>query len=76
MKRDINRIMANIDLTANERKNKWLHMVSNTEGDAPININQDAHIYSLELDKNNEIRFFVKTRTTSLLSANRRNINY
>ncbi|MCM3569573.1 pirin family protein [Neobacillus mesonae] len=40
-----------------DRHNKWLHMVSNKEGNAPIKINQDANIYSLELDKGKEISF-------------------
>ena len=35
-------------------------MVSSNEGDAPIKINQDANIYSLELDKDNEISFPVE----------------
>lgn len=43
----------------NDRKNKWLHMVSSTNGDAPIKINQDTNIYSLELDKGKEIDFSV-----------------
>lgn len=40
-----------------DRHNKWQHMVSSKEGGAPIKINQDANIYSLELDKGNEISF-------------------
>ena len=40
-----------------DRHNKWQHMVSSKEDDAPIKINQDANIYSLELDKGNEISF-------------------
>ena len=43
-----------------DRHNQWLHMVSSNEGNAPIKINQDANIYSLELDKDNEISFPVK----------------
>ncbi len=43
-----------------DRHNQWLHMVSSTEGNAPIKINQDANIYSLELDKDKEISFPVK----------------
>ena len=38
-----------IDLITEDRHNQWLHMVSSKEGDAPIKINQDANIYSLEL---------------------------
>lgn len=40
-----------------DRKNKWLHMVSGIDGNAPIKIHQDANIYSLELEKGNEISF-------------------
>jgi quercetin 2,3-dioxygenase len=43
-----------------ERKNKWLHMVSSKEGAAPIKINQDVNIYSLELQSGNEISFPIK----------------
>lgn len=39
------------------RYNKWLHMVSGKSGNAPIKINQDMNIYSLELEKENEITF-------------------
>ncbi|MFT8347571.1 pirin family protein [Clostridium saccharoperbutylacetonicum] len=42
-----------------DRKNKWLHMVSNKDGEAPIKINQDVNIYSLELEKGNKINFEV-----------------
>lgn len=43
-----------------DRHNKWLHMVSSKAGDAPITINQDMNIYSLELEKGEEIGFQVK----------------
>lgn len=43
-----------------DRKNKWLHMVSGPDGHAPITIHQDANIYSLELEQNKEITFPVK----------------
>lgn len=43
-----------------DRKNKWLHMVSSKAGAAPIKINADINIYSLQLDKDNEISFPVK----------------
>ncbi len=43
-----------------DRKNKWLHMVSGVGGDAPIQIHQDANIYSLELEQGNEISFSVQ----------------
>lgn len=37
-----------------DRENKWLHMVSSCEGNAPIKIHQDVNIYSIYLDKDNE----------------------
>ena len=40
-----------------DRHNKWLHMVSSKDGNAPIKINQDINIYSLELEKGKEISF-------------------
>ncbi|WP_454055375.1 pirin family protein [Clostridium sp. Marseille-Q7071] len=43
-----------------DRKNKWLHMASSKDGDAPIKINQDINAYSLELEKGKEISFPVK----------------
>lgn len=43
----------------NKRKNKWFHIVSDINGSAPININQDVNIYALELDKNKEVDFEV-----------------
>ncbi len=42
-----------------DRENKWLHMVSSKNGNAPIKINQDINAYSLELDKGKEINFQV-----------------
>jgi redox-sensitive bicupin YhaK (pirin superfamily) len=43
-----------------ERKNKWLHFVSNKDGTAPIKVNQDVNFYALELDADKEITFSVK----------------
>lgn len=43
-----------------DRKNKWLHMVSSKEGNAPIKINQDMNIYSLELEKGKDLNFPVE----------------
>jgi len=43
-----------------DRHNEWLHMVSSKNGNAPIKINQDINIYSLELEKGKEIGFPVK----------------
>lgn len=45
----------------NDRINNWLHMVSSTSGDAPIKIHQDMNIYSLYLEKENEIDFKVNS---------------
>ncbi|WP_276929731.1 pirin family protein [Herbinix luporum] len=43
----------------NDRKNKWLNIVSSKEGNAPIKVNQDTNIFVIELDKNKEIEFKV-----------------
>lgn len=43
-----------------DRHNQWLHMVSSKKGDAPVKINQDANIYSLELEQGKEISFPVR----------------
>jgi redox-sensitive bicupin YhaK (pirin superfamily) len=43
-----------------DRKNNWLQMVSDINGNAPIKINQDANIYSLELEQGKNIEFPVK----------------
>lgn len=42
-----------------DRKNKWLNIVSPKGGNAPIKINQDSNLFVLELDKDNEIEFKV-----------------
>ncbi|MDF2548221.1 MAG: hypothetical protein K0R93_3119 [Anaerosolibacter sp.] len=52
---------------AEDRKNKWLHIVSSKLGDAPIKINQDVNFYVLELDKENEIRFAVDGKRQAYL---------
>ncbi|MPM34790.1 Quercetin 2,3-dioxygenase [bioreactor metagenome] len=43
-----------------ERKNKWLHMVSGKHGEAPIKINQDVNFSALELEENEEIEYEIK----------------
>lgn len=43
-----------------DRKNKWLQIVSSFEGNAPIKIYQDANIYVLELEKDKSIDFKVE----------------
>ncbi|WP_195266179.1 pirin family protein [Clostridium sp. 1001275B_160808_H3] len=42
-----------------DRKNKWLNIVSSKDGDAAIKINQDSNFYVVELDKRKEIDFQV-----------------
>ncbi|MDZ4941357.1 pirin family protein, partial [Clostridium perfringens] len=44
-----------------DRKNKWLNIVSSKDGDAPIKINQDANFYVVELDEGKEIDFSVES---------------
>ncbi|MBW9172134.1 pirin family protein [Clostridium estertheticum] len=44
----------------NDRKNKWLHMVSSNQGDAVIKVNQDINIFTLELDEGSVIDYCVK----------------
>jgi redox-sensitive bicupin YhaK (pirin superfamily) len=43
-----------------DRKNKWLHMVSSKDGSAPIKVHQDINIYTLELGNGKEITFPIK----------------
>lgn len=40
-----------------DRKNKWLNIVSNKDGDAEVKINQDSNLYVVELDEGKEIDF-------------------
>lgn len=42
-----------------DRKNKWLHIVSGIEGDGPIKIHQDVNFHVVELENGNEIEFEV-----------------
>lgn len=44
-----------------DRRNKWLHIVSGQENDAKIKIHQDANIFVLELDADRETEFPVET---------------
>jgi redox-sensitive bicupin YhaK (pirin superfamily) len=50
-----------------DRKNRWLPLVSGTEGAAPIQIHQDASISVLELEPDHEIRFEVKSARQAYL---------
>ncbi|MBU3108037.1 pirin family protein [Clostridium gasigenes] len=43
-----------------ERKNKWLHMISSNQGEANVKVNQDVNIFALELEVNNEIDYSVE----------------
>ncbi|MEH7463030.1 pirin family protein [Bacillus thuringiensis] len=43
----------------NKRENTWFHMVSPIDGGAPIEIHQDANLYSLALEEGKEITFSV-----------------
>ncbi len=43
-----------------ERVNKWFHVVSSMEGNAPVRIHQDVNIHVLELDKEKSIEFPVQ----------------
>lgn len=43
----------------NKRENTWFHMVSPIDGGAPIEIHQDANLYSLVLEEGKEITFSV-----------------
>lgn len=43
-----------------DRRNKFLHMVSSMKGNAPIKINQDVNIYTLFLEEEKDIEFKVE----------------
>lgn len=52
----------------NDRVNKFMHIVSNKSGVAPIKINQDVNIYVAEIEKDQEMRFTInKTRQAYLV---------
>lgn len=50
-----------------DRKNKWLNIVSSKDGDAAIKINQDANFYVVELDEGKEINFQVGSNRQAYL---------
>lgn len=50
-----------------DRKNKWLNIVSSKDGDAAIKINQDANFYVLEIDEGKEIDFQVGSNRQAYL---------
>lgn len=43
-----------------DRRGNWLHMVSSKDGNAPVKVNQDINLYSLELNENDKVDFPVK----------------
>ena len=49
------------------RKNKWLHIVSGKNGEAPVRLNQDANIYVLELEMGCEISFSIEANRQAYL---------
>lgn len=49
------------------RHNKWFHIVSSADGDAPIKIHQDANIYVLELEEGKTIEFPVSKNRQAYL---------
>lgn len=50
-----------------DRKNKWLNIVSSKDGDAATKINQDANFYVVELDEGKEIDFKVGSNRQAYL---------
>ncbi|MDU5106977.1 MULTISPECIES: pirin family protein [unclassified Clostridium] len=50
-----------------DRKNKWLNIVSSKEGTAAVKINQDANFYVVELDEGKEIDFKVASNRQAYL---------
>ena len=40
-----------------DRRNRWLHMVSGVGNKTQVHIHQDAAVYSLELDAGREVDF-------------------
>jgi len=44
-----------------DRRNKWLHLVSSKEGDAPIKLNQDVNILAIDMEASTESTFIVHT---------------
>lgn len=50
-----------------DRKNKWLNIVSSKDGDAAIKINQDANFYVVEIDEGKEIDFQVGSNRQAYL---------
>lgn len=50
-----------------DRHNKWLHMVSSCESDAPIKIHQDVNINALYLDKGKSLDFNINPNRQAYL---------
>ena len=62
--------MVSLNLIGASVKNEWFHMVSPLEGGAPIQIHQDANLYSLSLEAGKEIHFPVKRRPSIVCCTN------
>lgn len=43
--------------TWEERENQWLHIISGTQGNAPVNIHQDMNIYVTSLDAGKQLEY-------------------
>jgi quercetin 2,3-dioxygenase len=52
---------------AESRHNKWLNIVSGSQGNAPVKIHQDASIFVLELDEGSKIEFLVAKKRQAYL---------
>lgn len=58
-KKDYNPAYGDYKFKSEDRKNKWLNIVSSKKGNAVIKINQDVNFHVVELDEGKEIYFFV-----------------
>lgn len=58
-KRDYEPAYGDYRFNEEDRKNKWLNIVSSKEGNAAIKINQDVNFHVVELDEGKEIYFLV-----------------
>lgn len=50
-----------------DRLDRWLHLVSSKEGDAPVEIHQDVNIYALSLTEGKTIEFDVEANRQAYL---------
>ena len=49
------------------RHNRWFHIVSPMDGEAPVRIHQDANIHVLQLEEGNNIHFTVSKNRQAYL---------